>query len=214
METALPDSTLELYADTQYASPYAMSVFVALHEKGLAFELRGIDLEKQAQHAPGFAATSLTQRVPTLIHKGFALSESTAITEYLDEAFPEPPIYPEDRQERARARQVQAWLRSDLLQLRTERPTEVVFRHPFDTPLSAVAKDGVRKLFAVCETLLAHGQPNLFGEWCIADTDLALMLNRLVANGDAVPPLLADYVRYQWQRPSVQRWVALERPAI
>jgi glutathione S-transferase len=26
----------------------------------------------------------------------------------------------------------------------------------------------------------------MFGEWCIADTDLALMLNRLVLNGDAV----------------------------
>ncbi|MBB3257144.1 hypothetical protein F4827_002309 [Paraburkholderia bannensis] len=38
------------------------------------------------------------------------------------------------------------------------------------------------------------------------------MLNRLVLNGDAVPPPLADYARYQWQRPTVQRWLALERP--
>lgn len=214
METDLQNPTLELYTDTHYASPYAMSVFVALHEKGLPFELRGVDLEQQAQQAPGYAATSLTQRVPTLIHDGFALSESTAIIEYIDEVFPEPPVYPEDRHDRARARQIQAWLRSDLLQLRTERPTEVLFRHPFDTPLSEVAKAGARKLFTACETLLGHGQPNLFGAWCIADTDLALMLNRLVLNGDPVSPLLADYAKYQWQRPSVQRWVALERPAL
>lgn len=203
---------LELYADAQYASPYAMSVFVALHEKSLPFTLHTVDLDKQANRAPDFAATSLTQRVPTLIHDGFALSESSAITEYLDEAFPEPALYPEDRRERARSRQVQAWLRSDLVPIRMERSTEVVFYGPVDAPLSPAAQDAARKLFAASEALLSHGQPNLFGAWCIADVDLALMLNRLVLNGDAVPPLLADYARYQWQRPTVQRWLALERP--
>ncbi|WP_414690932.1 glutathione S-transferase N-terminal domain-containing protein, partial [Novosphingobium sp.] len=50
----------------------------------------------------------MTQRVPTLVHGGFALSESTAITGYLDETFPETPIYSRDRNHRARARQLQA----------------------------------------------------------------------------------------------------------
>lgn len=151
------------------------------------------------------------QRVPTLVHDGFALAESSAITEYLGEVFPEPPLYPEDRHDRARARQVQAWLRSDLMPIRAERPTEVLFYRPVDAPLSPTARDAARKLFAACEALLAHGQPDQFGAWCIADTDLALMLNRLVLNGDVVPPLLADYAKHQWQRPSVQRWAALER---
>lgn len=203
---------LELYSDAQYASPYAMSVFVALHEKSLPFTLHTVDLDKQANRASDFAATSLTQRVPTLIHDGFALSESSAITEYLDEIFPEPALYPEDRRDRARARQVQAWLRSDLMPIRAERSTEVVFYGPVAEPLSPDAQDAARKLFAAAEALLSHGQPNLFGDWCIADVDLALMLNRLVLNGDAVPRLLTDYARYQWQRPTVQRWLALERP--
>lgn len=41
--------------------------------------------------------------------------------------------------------------------------------------------------------------------------DLALMLNRLVANADEVPEMLAAYVQHQWQRPSVQAWVELNR---
>ncbi|HWT38587.1 MAG TPA: glutathione S-transferase, partial [Paraburkholderia sp.] len=41
-------NTLLLYVDTQFASPYAMSVFVALHEKHLTFDMRTVDL---AQHA-------------------------------------------------------------------------------------------------------------------------------------------------------------------
>ncbi len=57
--------------------------------------------------------------------------------------------------------------------------------------------------------LLAHGGQNLFGEWSIADADLALMLNRLVLNGDKVPEALADYASFQWQRASIQRYVAL-----
>ena len=36
--------TLTLFVDAQYASPYAMSAFVALTVKALPFELRTIDL--------------------------------------------------------------------------------------------------------------------------------------------------------------------------
>ena len=54
---------------------------------------------------------------------------------------------------------------------------------------------------------LTHG--NLFGEWCIADTDLALMINRLVLHGDEVSERLVDYAAFQWQRASVQRFIAL-----
>lgn len=50
---------------------------------------------------------------------------------------------------------------------------------------------------------------NLFGEWCIADTDLALMINRLALHGDDVPAPLTEYAAFQWQRASVQRFIAL-----
>jgi glutathione S-transferase len=205
--------SLLLYVDTLYASPYAMSAFVALCEKGLAFDVKPLNLEAQENHEGGFAAASLTRRVPTLVHDGFSLSESSAIAEYLEELFPEPPIYPRDPRARARARQIQAWLRSDLIPIRQERSTEVLFYKTTDAPLSAQAKASAEKLFAAANALLAPDSANLFGKWCIADTDLALMLNRLVLNGDAVPEKLASYARHQWQRPSVRLWVRHERPA-
>lgn len=211
-EPTLPPTNLRLYVDAQFASPYAMSAFVALHEKGLSFELVTIDLANNANLEPEYAASSLTQRVPTLVHDTLALSESSAITEYLDEVFPGTSLYPKDAISRARARQVQAWLRSDLLPIRQERSTEVVFYGASAAPLSAAARTAAGKLFSACEILLTDHSPNLFGEWCIADADLALMLNRLVVNGDTVPGRFADYAAHQWQRPSVQRWVALNRP--
>lgn len=213
-ENALQSGNLRLYVDAQFASPYAMSVFVALHEKGLPFELATVDLQKNANHERDFATTSLTQRVPTLIHDDFALSESSAIVEYIDEVFPGNPLYPTDRRLRARARQVQAWLRSDLMPIRVERSTEVVFYGTSKSSLSDAAKIAARKLFSACEVLLASADLNLFGEWCIADVDMAMMLNRLVLNGDPVPQRLVDYALSQWQRPSVQRWVALNRPPL
>jgi len=206
--------TMMLYVDTQLASPYAMSAFVALTEKQLPFEMCRIDLGTAENLATDYSAISLTRRVPTLIHDDFRLSESSAITEYLDERFPAPahhPIYPRDLRNRAQARQIQAWLRSDFMPIREERTTEVVFFGPASTPLSAAARAAADKLFAAAERLLPAGSANLFGDWCIADTDLALMLNRLLLNGDAVPERLAAYARQQWQRPSVQRWLALPR---
>jgi len=93
--------------------------------------------------------------------------------------------------------------------IREERSTDVVFAGAKKAPLSSAGQASAAKLFDTANLLLAHGKPNLFGEWCIADTDLALMLNRLVLNGDDVPERLAEYAAFQWQRSSVQRFVAL-----
>jgi glutathione S-transferase len=189
-----------------------MSAFVALHEKGLTFRTITVDLAANANQEPQFAAMSLTQRVPTLVHNGFALSESSAICEYLDEIFPGTPLYPQQAQTRARARQVQAWLRSDLMPIKEERSTGVVFYAPTKTVLSAQALASADKLFSAAESLLAADSEYLFGQWCIADVDLALMLNRLVMNGDKVPARLIAYAKHQWQRPSVRLWIDQKRP--
>ncbi|HSM83394.1 MAG TPA: glutathione transferase [Nodosilinea sp.] len=200
-----------LYVDAQLISPYAMAAFVALQEKGIAFDMQTVNLAAEEHKTPSFAAVSPLQRVPTLVHRGFSLAESSAIAEYLEDLFPESPLYPRDLRDRAQARQIQAWLRSDLMALRAERPTEVVFLQPVETPLSAQAEAAAARLCAIAHTLLPTNSLELFGDWCIADTDLAVMLNRLVLNGDPVPQRLADYARHQWQRPSVQLWVNRQR---
>jgi glutathione S-transferase len=205
---------LRLYVDSQFTSPYAMSAFVALIEKGIDFKMITVDLATLEHQADAYATLSQTQRVPTLLDGTFALSESSAITEYLENAYPQVPIYPHDVRLLAKARQVQAWIRSDLLSIRQERSTLVVFYGRKSGPLSPNAHMAAGKLFQVAHALLNEGTDNLFGEWSVADVDLALMLNRLILNGDAVPPVLAEYAQRQWQRPSVQAWVTLQRPPL
>lgn len=201
----------KLYVDSNFWSPYAMSAFVTLVEKRVPFDVHTIDLSARENFQLDYPNLSLTCRVPTLAHGDFYLSESSAISEYLEEVLPPetyPAVYPRDIQNRARARQLQAWLRSDFVPIREERPTEVIFVGPVDQPLSEAAQAAAKKLFGAIAHLLKPDSQNLFGEWCIADTDLALMLNRLVMNGDKVPEQLATYASYQWQRESVQRWIS------
>ncbi|AUZ46753.1 glutathione transferase [Pseudomonas orientalis] len=205
---------LRLYVDSLFTSPYAMSVFVALREKGLAFETVPLDLGAGQHQTVDYARLSLTQRVPTLEEGEFSLSESSAIIEYLDEAYPETRVYPLDPQQRARARQVQAWLRSDLLPIRQERSTLVVFCGQKMPSLSPVAEAAAGRLISAAHALLADYREYLFGTWSIADVDLAVMLNRLILNGDAVPAQLVAYAQRQWQRPSVQAWVNQPRPRV
>ena len=204
-----------LYVDSQYTSPYAMSVFVALHEKKLPFDVATLDLSKGANHDAAYSKLSLTHRVPTLVDGDFSLSESSAITEYLQDSYSGQSLYPNDPKARARARQVQAWLRSDFMPIRSERSTVVLFYGPTATPLSAEAQSTAQKLFCAATALLSHGGSYICGEeWCIADVDLAVMLNRLILNADAVPEHLEVYAKRQWERPSVQLWVNQERPTL
>ena len=209
-----PSHDLTLYVDSLHTSPYAMSVFVTLKHKGLPFELRTVDLKAGENLDAGYGKLSLTRKVPLLVHGHFHLNESSAITEYLEDHF-EPPVhaaaYPADLKQKARARQVQAWLRSDLMPIRTERSTEVIFLGKRFGPLSEAATVARDKLVAAADRLIEDGHAHLFSTWSIADADLALMLNRLVMHGDAMPEKLKTYAARQWEHPAIQEWAAQKR---
>ena len=209
-------SPLTLYVDSLLLSPYAMAAYVALAEKGLPVELRLVDLHAGEQRMQPYTSRALTSRVPALTHDAFHLTESSAIIEYLEDAFPAPDyprLYPAAPQERARARQIQAWLRSDLAALRQERPTEVVFHGAAGAPLGDVAQAAATKLLRVAQALLPEGRLHLFDSWSIADTELAVMLRRLAGLGDELPDALRAYADAQWQRPAVQTWLQFNRDA-
>lgn len=206
---------LVLYVDRFWISPYAFSAFVALREKEVEFDVVELHLESREHKTPEFAALSLTERVPAIDHDGFGLAESQAIVEYVEEAFPlGPPVLPRHVRERARARQVMSWLRSDLMPLREARPTSSMFYEPMNTPLEGAALAAAHKLYHVAERLLPAGAHHLFSEWSVADADLAFALHRLVSSGDPVPTRLREFADRQWARPSVASFVHRARPPL
>jgi glutathione S-transferase len=76
----------------------------AFEEKGLSWESRYIDIMKGEQFAPDYLALNPKAVVPTLVHDGRVVPESTIICEYVDEIFLERPIYPAEPWLRARVR--------------------------------------------------------------------------------------------------------------
>ena len=205
-------SELTLYVDANYESPWALAVFVALEEKQLPYELATKRLSAKETFEPGYGAR--TRKIPALRRGDFWLAESMAIIEYLAESFPfpkHPRLYPENLEERAMCREVQLWLRTDFMPIRQERPTSTFYFARATTQLSADALEAMKKLVEAVEPLLAHGRPTLFAQWCIADAELAVMLQRLNSNGTTLPPKLKAYAEANWARPSVAKWNALPR---
>jgi glutathione S-transferase len=205
---------LTLFVDDFWISPYAFSAFIALKEKGVPFEVKGVKMQDKQHFQADYRNASITGRVPAFRHGDFWLAESSAIAEYMEDRFPpprHPALYPADPQQRAQARMIQAWVRSDLLPLREERPTTTMFYERARTNLSSKGQDSAQNLLRIANLLVKEGATQLFATWSIADADLSFMLHRLILNGHEVPSKVRKFAEAQWQRPSVQEWVKRER---
>jgi glutathione S-transferase len=94
-----------------HVSPYARKVFLALDHKGIDYEIDPI--------VPFFGGDEFTRlnplrRIPVLIDGDLVIPDSTVICEYLDDRYPEKPLYPADPALRARARWLEEFADSRL----------------------------------------------------------------------------------------------------
>lgn len=89
-------------------SPYAWRVHLALEHKALPYERRVLSFSQKETRKPEYIALNPHGKVPTLTDGDLVLYESTAIMEYLDDAYPGRglPLYPGDPKRRAVQRRV------------------------------------------------------------------------------------------------------------
>lgn len=81
--------------------PYCARVRIVLAEKGVEYEAVEIDLDDR----PAWIyEKNPLGRVPVLEEDTFVLPESAVINEYLEERYPDPPLWPADAGERALGR--------------------------------------------------------------------------------------------------------------
>jgi stringent starvation protein A len=81
--------------------PYCARVRIVLAEKGLEYEAIAVDLDDR----PAWIyEKNPLGKVPVLEEDDFVLAESAVINEYLEERWPEPPLWPADPGERALGR--------------------------------------------------------------------------------------------------------------
>jgi glutathione S-transferase len=93
---------LELYHHG--SSACAAKVRFALAEKNLGWNSHYLDILKGEQFSADYLKINPKAVVPTLVHDGKVVPESTVICEYADETFPEHPIYPRTSYDKARVR--------------------------------------------------------------------------------------------------------------
>ena len=197
---------------TLYHNPIStcgQKVRLALAEKGISFESRVIDWSKREHLSDWYLAINPNGVVPTLVHDGEPVIDSSVICEYLEEVFPAVPIAPGTALGRARMR---AWMRyseevptpairvpsfnrlfvKGLRQLEDDDYQELVTQLPLrkhfyqamgETGFSQEAYDqAIEKLeqaLARMEAALADGRTFLLGDYSIADIVLIPTVVRL-----------------------------------
>src|SRR5262245_53836422 len=97
-----------------YSGPlclFTAKVRIALDEKGLAYEKVSVPFSRDKGYEPKHPevlAANPKGQVPVLTDGDVTVYDSTVILEYLEDRYPEPPLYPRDVRERARCRQLEA----------------------------------------------------------------------------------------------------------
>ena len=111
---------MKLYS--YWRSSTAYRTRIALNLKGLAFETIAVDLVKGDQHAQDYTALNPVAGVPTLLlDDGTVLTQSMAILDYLDTAYPNPSFLSDDPLETARIRAAAMIIASEVHPLNNTR---------------------------------------------------------------------------------------------
>lgn len=150
-----------------YAAPsiYGRKVLAVLDEKGLDYEIKKMSFASQDHLKPEYLALNPNGEIPTLLDGDFAVYESTAIIEYLNDEYPEPPLLPEDSEGRARVRMAEDYCD---LHLYPEVIRCFIKKVLKNEELTAEDTDAVTERLQRLETLLA-GKTWLAGDFSLAD---------------------------------------------
>jgi glutathione S-transferase len=202
-----------------YSGPLSLftaKVRIALAEKGLEYERIEVGWSRQDRylpHHPDVVALNPKAQVPVLVDGRTTVYDSTVILEYLEDAHPEPALYPAEASARARCRQLEA------------AADEILFPHVWDL-IEAVfypapagsdaderatrARAGVEGFCAAREKDLSVG-PFLCGDlFSVADVGIFVFLNAAATLGAPLPEActaLRAWAERTGARPSVAREV-------
>lgn len=207
---------------TLYSGPlslFSRKVEIALHEKGLPFERVQVPFSQAKGYAPKHPAVLAANpkgQVPVLADGDLTLFDSTVIFEYLEDAYPTPPLYPAGAAARARCRQLELYADEILfapvsrLLHRTEPPHPDPERQRLRETEAERAEAAIRDHYGALQDRLA-GQTHFCGTFSVADIALFMtVLFVLRLKGPPLsghPPLAAWHARVG-TRPAVAKIAA------
>ncbi len=200
-----------------HLSPYVRKVLVCLELKGIPYR---IDPIAPFVGNEEFSRVSPLRRIPVLIDGELVLNDSTVICEYLQDRFPEIPLYPADPVQRARARWLEEYADSQLGDVIVWRMffQKGVRRFLFNegTDEDVVRKAREEELPVALDYLEAQlpEQGWIFGELSIADISLAAFFRNAAFvryQVDAVRwPRMATFLERAWALPAFRTLATYE----
>ena len=158
--------SLTLHAAWRSGASYRTRI--ALNLKGLAYDIVPVNLLAGDQRSEAFRRLNPLGLVPALEVDGGVLTQSPAILEWLEEAYPDPPLLPADPIGRAQVRAMASLINCDIQPLNNLRVMRALKKDlaASETQLTAWARRWIVEGFAALEQLVAiHG-----GEFCYGDT--------------------------------------------
>lgn len=209
--------TVELFGYRH--SVYVRIARLALEEKQVRYVLTEVD--PFAEQIPEqYLAMHPFRRVPTLVHDGFVLYETGAITRYVDEAFDGPSLQPETTKQRARMQQIVSVVDSygywpmvrQVFAHRVFRP-----RVGQNADESEVARGlaGSANVLRALEKIAGAGTCLVGDQFTLADVHLAPMMSYFTAAPEAAT-LLGNYRRLSewWERVACRPTMLATEPGL
>jgi glutathione S-transferase len=193
-----------------HVSNYHNKVRLALLEKGVAFEE---DASCRPSQKEAWIARSPMGKVPILEVDGTTLTESQVICEYLEDAYPEKPLYPKDPIARAKVRELITHIEWHMEMVARRLYLQAFFGGTVtDEVKQAVEKDlsrGVRTLQSRVRFDPFIAGKDLTLADCVAFVHLPLvsLSTKLVLGRDMLEglPQIKDYIKMLRARPAFAR---------
>ena len=198
---------LSLLIGNKNYSSWSLRPWLLLKQTGLEFEEVRVAFNT-AEFATRVRAYSPAGKVPALRHGALSVWDSLAISEYVNEAFPELRAWPRAPEERAHARAISAEMHSGFTTLRGQMPMNVRAsgRRVKATPELEADIARVAAIWRDCRTRHAARGPFLFGDFSIADAMYAPVAFRFATYGVALGPAEAAYVESLRRLPAMAEW--------
>lgn len=201
-----------------YAKPisnYCAKVEIALRLKSVPFERRE---PPDGYGSPAYRAIVPAGTIPGLVDGDLVLAESEVINEYLDEAYPEPPLLPDDPKDRARVR-----LMARFHDGRIEPPLRALFaqmdpRRRDEAALTAKLGEYAGRLAELArmtspDPWLAGSQPTLADCAYPGTFLMAERMHAALGRPHALPEPIAAWLAHASAHPAIAPVLAAQRAA-
>lgn len=202
-------------------SPFVRKVRVALAEKNIAYEQDPVlpfgPREELMKISP-------LGKIPVYEEDGFTVPDSSVIISYLEQTHPNPPLYPSDPRDRARALFLEEFADTRIL----ERVQPVFFERVVNprfmnketdsARVEEALKEGLPPVLDYLESQVSQGDAAVAGRFSVADIAIGSFFVNLMHAGEKVDasrwPKLAAYLEAVHARPSFKALIEEESKAL